>query len=83
MTATILPFPAFRRRELIGKIVRSALRMNAAAGEQHIRRSLDLQATVMRRKGIAEDLIAKERIALESAVRQAIWDAVMAPRGVR
>ncbi|MCK1603907.1 hypothetical protein IVB02_21320 [Bradyrhizobium sp. 166] len=83
MTAEMIPFPAARRVDLVRSVVRRALELPPHAGEQHITRSLDLQAIVMRRKGIAEGLIAKERIGLESAIRQGIWSVVMRPRGAR
>jgi hypothetical protein len=50
------------------------------AGERHIVRSLELQATVLRRKGAAEHLIVRETRALESAVRAQMWNAVLLPR---
>lgn len=80
MTAAVIPFPAARRVDLVASIARRALELPPHAGEQHIRRSVDLQATVMRRKGVSEDLIEREKAALDSAVRVLIWDAVLAPR---
>jgi hypothetical protein len=79
----VIPFPAARRLSLVSSITRRALELNPAAGEQHIRRSLDVQATVMRRKGIAENLIARETASLDGAIRALIWNAVMAQRGDR
>ncbi len=81
MIAAIIPFPAARRRGLVLSIARRALELSPAAGEEHIQRSIKLQATVMRRKGIADDLIAREETGLAGAVRALIWDAVMAPSG--
>lgn len=81
MTAEMIPFPAARRVDLVRSIVRRALELPAQAGEHHIVRSLDLQAIVMRRKGVTEDRIARERISLETAIRQRLWDVVMKPRG--
>jgi hypothetical protein len=78
MTARMIPFPAARRI-----IVRRALELPPHAGERHISRSVDLQATIMRRKGVPEELIAKERISLEGTIRQRIWDVVMRLRGAR
>ena len=83
MTAVVIPFPCARRVALVRSIARRALELNPAAGEQHIRRSLDVQATVMRRRGVAEDLISREANGLDGAVRALIWDAVMAPSGTR
>jgi Family of unknown function (DUF6074) len=84
MTAEVLPFPASHRRVLVASIARRALELCPDAGEQHIRRSVDVQATVMRRKGIAEDLIRREALSLDGAVRALMWDAVLSsPRGGR
>ncbi|MGX1417437.1 DUF6074 family protein [Bradyrhizobium elkanii] len=80
MTAAVIPFPAARRVDLVASIAHRALELHPQAGEQHIRRSVDLQATVMRRKGISEDLIEREKAALDGAIRALIWDAVLAPR---
>lgn len=83
MTAETIPFPAARRVGLVRSIVRRTLELPFHAGEHHITRSLDLQATVLRRKGVAEGLIAKERIELERAIRRQLWEVVMRPRGIR
>ncbi|MCK1507180.1 DUF6074 family protein [Bradyrhizobium sp. 18] len=83
MTAEMIPFPAARRVDLIRSIVRRALELPPQAGEHHIVRSVDLQATVLRRKGVAEALIVQERISLESTIRRHLWETVMRTRGVR
>ncbi|MEZ0061419.1 hypothetical protein ABIF26_006962 [Bradyrhizobium elkanii] len=80
MSAAVIPFPAARRVDLVASIARRALELHPQAGEQHIRRSVDLQGTVMRRKGISDDLIDREKAALDSAIRALIWDVVLAPR---
>ncbi|MHC2424139.1 hypothetical protein ACVII1_007141 [Bradyrhizobium elkanii] len=80
MSAAVIPFPVARRVDLVASIARRALELHPQAGEQHIRRSADLQATVLRRKGVSEDLIQREKAALDGAVRTLIWDAVLAPR---
>jgi len=76
VSAIVLPFPANRRRDLICSIARRTLELSPEAGERHIRRSLDVQVTVMRRKCVAEPLIAREAASLEAAIRVAIWHAV-------
>jgi hypothetical protein len=53
------------------------LELPPEAGEKHIQRSLDLQATVMRRKGVGEDLIVRDVADLSAAIRTVIWQAVM------
>ncbi|MHC2585382.1 DUF6074 family protein [Bradyrhizobium diazoefficiens] len=76
----LIPFPAARRLDLVASISRRALELSPEAGEKHIQRSLDLQATVMRRKGIGEDLIARDVAELSGAIRAFIWHAVMSRR---
>jgi hypothetical protein len=76
----VIPFPLVRRRHLIFSIARRALELDPIAGDGHVRRSLDLQATVMRRKGIAEHLIARETRSLDLAIRAQMWNAVLLPR---
>lgn len=83
MSSVIIPFPAARRHDLVHSIARRSLQLHPAAGEQHIRHSLKLQATVMRRKGVAEELIARDIAGLDGAIRALIWTTVMAPRGAR
>jgi hypothetical protein len=81
VSARVIPFPANRRRDLIHSIVRRVFELSTEAGEKHIRRSLDGQATVMRRKGVEEPLIARDAAGLEAAVRAAIWLAVRREEG--
>ena len=75
----IIPYPAARRYHLVSSIVRRSLELGAG-GERHIARSLELQATVLRRKGVAEHLIIRETRALDSAVRAQMWNSVLFPR---
>jgi len=77
VSARVIPFPANRRRDLIHSIARRVFELSPEAGEKHIRRSLDGQATVLRRKGVEEPLIARDAAGLEAAVRAAIWLAVV------
>ena len=83
MTAEVLPFPSARRADLVRSIVRRALTLRPAAGEDHIVRSMELQASVMRRKGVPSALIAKDVAALSAAIRANMWDAVLQPRETR
>jgi hypothetical protein len=80
MTGQIIPYPAARRHQLVSSIARRSLELGAVAGERHIARSLELQGTVMRRKGIAEHLIVRETRALDSAVRAQMWNAILLPK---
>jgi Family of unknown function (DUF6074) len=76
----VIPFPLVRRHQLIFSIARRALELDPIAGDGHVRRSIDLQATVMRRKGIAEHFIVRETRSLDSAIRAQMWNSVMLPR---
>lgn len=75
----IIPYPAARRHHLVSSIARRSVELGAVAGERHIARSLELQAKVLRRKGVAQHLIVRETRALESAVWAQMWNAVLLP----
>jgi Family of unknown function (DUF6074) len=83
MTAVVLAFPAAKRRDLVISIARRALSFRHAAGEQHVERSLRLQAEALRRKGVTESDIQREMKSLEAAVRAVMWESVMQPRETR
>ena len=76
----IIPYPAARRHHLVSSIARRSLELGVVAGERHIARSLELQAKVLRRKGVSQHLIVRETRALETAVRAQMWNAVLLPR---
>lgn len=80
-SATIVPFPLARRKAFIQKQANRAADLNADSGERHIQQQLKCQADAMRRKGIDEDLIARELRCMESAIRAALWGAVLKPPG--
>jgi hypothetical protein len=79
MSAAIVPFPLTRRRKFISRQANRASELNAAASERHILNQLKIQADVMRRRGIDEDLIAHELECMESAIRSALWRADVTP----
>lgn len=83
MSADLIPFPSNRRCNLIDGIVAGVLCRTAVNGERHIQHSLKVQATVMRRKGIAEDRVAVEQRRLEAVIRERIWNEVFRPREIR
>ena len=83
MTAVVLAFPAARRRDLVHSIARRALSLRERVGEEHVARSIKLQADVLRRKGVSEPDIEREMKSLEAAVRTVMWEAVMRPRETR
>jgi hypothetical protein len=69
MTAAVVPFPLARRRTMIDRQARYAAELNPDAAERHIQQQLKIQGDAMRRKGIDEDLIARELHCMETAIR--------------
>jgi hypothetical protein len=79
MTAAIFPFPLIRRTHFISKQARRAAELSPAAGEKHITAQVKAQRDAMVRKGIAAGIIERETAQLESAIRAAVWSAVLMP----
>ncbi|EKS28155.1 DUF6074 family protein [Afipia felis] len=75
--ATILPFPLASRRVMIEKQARYAAELNPDAAERHIQQQLKVQADSMRRRGVDEDIIARELRCMETAIRSALCRASM------
>jgi hypothetical protein len=69
MSAVVYPFPLARRRPLIERQVRYATAISPDAALRHIQQQLDVQAETMRRRGIDEDIIARELGCMEAAIR--------------
>jgi hypothetical protein len=76
MSAAILPFPIIRRYNFIARQVSRVSELNAYSRERHIHLQLQIQADAMRRKGIADSLIARELKSMEFAVRNACRTSV-------
>lgn len=77
MTASVIPFPRVNNRAFI---TRHAIRMTEMAhdkGEAHLRRLLEQQMEVMRKRGIPEPVITDEARAIEAAVRTELWRVVI------
>ena len=79
MTATVVPFPLSRRRHFIAKQARRVAELSPTAGEKHIAAQVKTQRDAMERKGIAVEIIERETAQLESAIRAAVWSAVLMP----
>ena len=75
MTATILPFPILRRHGFIEKQAAHAASVNPDASARYIEYQIQVQRDAMRRRGIAEDLIARELKLMEAAIRQELLQA--------
>jgi Family of unknown function (DUF6074) len=69
MTAAVVPFPLARRRTMIDRQARYAAELNPDAAERHIQQQIKIQGDAMRRKGIDEDLIARELQCMETAIQ--------------
>ena len=70
MTATVLPFPILRRHGFIEKQAAHAACMNLDASTRYVEYQIQVQRDAMRRRGIAEDLIARELKLMEAAIRR-------------
>ena len=70
MTATILPFPILRRHGFIEKQAAHAASMNPDASARYVEYQIQVQRDAMRRRGIAEHLIARELDLMERAIRR-------------
>jgi hypothetical protein len=75
MSATIVPFPIACRRSFILKQADHATCLNPDAAERYLQYQLQVQRDAMRRRGVAEDLIARELKCMEAAVRQELLRA--------
>lgn len=81
MTATLFAFPLTRRTHFIAKQARRVVALSPAAGEKHLLAQVQIQRAALARKGIAAAIIDREAAQLESAIRAAIWSAVLRPGG--
>lgn len=79
MTATLFAFPLTRRTHFIAKQARRVAELSPAAGEKHIAAQVKTQRDAMARKGIVVEIIERETAQLESAIRAAVWSAVLMP----
>lgn len=73
MTAEVLPFPLARRLDLIHRQADYALCLRPEKAEQHIQRQLQCQRDALRRRGVAENIVAREIRDMEAAIRAAMW----------
>ena len=69
MTATVVPFPIAQRAAFIRKQADHATCLNPHAAERYLQYQLQVQCDAMRRRGIADDLIARELKCMETAIR--------------
>lgn len=79
--AEVVPFPYIHRRAFIVRQAVRAAELNPDAGERHVRTQIQIQIDAMRRRGISEEVILREARCMETAIRTALWRAVMQPPG--
>ncbi|MBN9470650.1 MAG: hypothetical protein J0J10_17940 [Bosea sp.] len=77
MSATVIPFPRVKNRAFVTRHATRMTQMAPDKGEAHLRRLLDQQMDVMRRRGIPEPAIVDEARAVEAAIRAALWHVVI------
>jgi hypothetical protein len=64
-TATVIPFPLWARHDFVWRHAQIINQLPPDAAEQHIAQQLTIKEKALKRRGIAEDRIARE-IALSS-----------------
>jgi len=69
MSAVVVPFPIVRRRGFIHKQAAHAAGMKPDSAVRYIEQQLLIQRDAMRRRGVAEDLIARELQCMATAMR--------------
>jgi len=79
MTAILFAFPLTRRPHFIRNQARRVAELSPVAGEKHIAAQIKTQRDAMARKGMAVEIIERETAQLESAIRAAVWSAVLMP----
>jgi len=67
--AKVVPFPSVRRRDLVTTCARRMTELKPVKAEEHLRRLLDQQSDVQRRRGIDAAATAADIAALERAIR--------------
>jgi hypothetical protein len=68
MTATIVPFPAARRRAFIARQAEVVIGCKPRGAAQYVDRQVAIQADAWRRKGVDESLIQRECTAMRAAI---------------
>jgi hypothetical protein len=76
MTATVLPFPLARRRDMITRQSRYASELSPDSAERFIRQQLTIQGDRMGRRGVPRDLITHELRCMESAIRRELQRSI-------
>jgi Family of unknown function (DUF6074) len=75
----VVPFPAARRGPFIHKHAARMATLSQTKADAYLHQQLQVQAQTMRRRGIAEEVIAGEIKHLESAIRSELWKCILTP----
>lgn len=70
MTTTVVPFPLVRRRVYIAKQAEHMTCLHEGAAARYLSRQLKVQGDALRRRGISEELIARELKCMEATIRR-------------
>jgi hypothetical protein len=81
-SGAIIPFPLARRSAFIDRHARHIATMRPEVGERYLDRQLRIQFENLQRRGIDLDTINREIVAMDAAIRTALWRAVIT-RGQR
>ena len=76
MTAAVLPFPILRRHGFVQKQASHAACMNPDASARYLEYQIQVQRDAMQRRGVAEELIARELKLMEAAIRREVQDSI-------
>lgn len=77
--AIIVPFPLARRLDFVERHARLMAGMRPVPAEGHLGRQLDIQREVLLRKQVPPAVVEQELRQLASAIRAALWKAVLTP----
>lgn len=75
--AEVIPFPLIRRGDLIWRQARHALTMKPDSCERQVKRSVQQQRERLQRIGIPAEVVERECVQLERAIRAAMWNLTM------
>jgi hypothetical protein len=77
MTAQVLPFPLARRRSLVQRNAARVAESQPKTAEKIVSHAVQVQIYTMSRRGIAPEVIAREALAYEAAIRHELWRLII------
>lgn len=80
-SATIVPFPLSRRRDLICRHAEAMARVSATAADEYLIHHLEQIWDDLERQGLPCPMIEREVISLGRAVRAELWHLILAMPG--